>query len=91
MFRGVLYRHVRDAALLRGLGLGAGVLASSTLVAFLFAAIHPQGWVAVPALMSLAYGMTLVREWRGTLVPSMVLHGLSNGLVMLLLILLLGN
>ena len=50
-----------------------------------FAAIHPQGWVAMPALMGLATGMTLVREWRGTLVPSMVIHGLSNALVMSML------
>jgi membrane protease YdiL (CAAX protease family) len=90
MFRGVLYRHTRDMALMRGLGLGLSIAAGSTVVAFLFAVIHPQGWVAIPALMSLAYGMTLVREWRGSLVPSMVVHGVSNGLVMMLLILLLG-
>ena len=52
---------------------------------FLFAAIHPQGWVAIPALMGLACGMTLIREWRGTLIPSMVIHALSNALVMSML------
>ena len=35
-------------------------------------------------------GMTLIREWRGTLVPSMVIHGLSNGLLMSLLWIALG-
>jgi hypothetical protein len=32
--------------------------------------------------MSLACGMALVREWRGTLIPAMVIHGVSNGLIM---------
>ncbi|MCP3902672.1 MAG: CPBP family intramembrane metalloprotease, partial [Planctomycetes bacterium] len=83
MFRGVLYRHLRDA-------IGAGAPAMSVVLAtivntFVFAIIHPQGWVAVPALMSLAIGFTLAREWRGTLIPAMVMHGLSNGLVMCML------
>ncbi len=85
MFRGVLYRHLRDATARSGLSVS--VLVSTTAVGFVFAAIHPQGLVAIPALMALAYGMSLVREWRGTLLPSMVLHAVSNGLVMLLVIL----
>jgi membrane protease YdiL (CAAX protease family) len=80
MFRGVLYRHLRDAS--AGLGLAVSVVLSVVLNTFIFAAIHPQGLVAVPALMSLACGMALVREWRGTLIPSMVVHGVSNGLIM---------
>ena len=88
MFRGVLYRHLRDLS--RGLGLVASVLFSAAAGAFLFAAIHPQGLVAVPVLMALACGMTLIREWRGTLIPSMVVHGVSNGVVMLLLIIVFG-
>jgi membrane protease YdiL (CAAX protease family) len=40
--------------------------------------------------MSLATGMTLLREWRGTLLPPMIVHGISNGLVMCLLWALLG-
>jgi hypothetical protein len=32
--------------------------------------------------MGLACGMTLIREWRGTLVPSIVIHGTSNAIVM---------
>jgi len=80
MFRGVLYRHLRDAS--AGLGFVVSVLLSTLFAAFVFAVIHPQGWVAIPALMSLAVGFTLAREWRGTLVPSMVMHGLSNGLVL---------
>ncbi|MHC5008084.1 MAG: lysostaphin resistance A-like protein [Planctomycetota bacterium] len=80
MFRGVLYRHLRDASARLGLVVSIGV--SILINTFVFAAIHPQGLVAVPALMSLACGMALVREWRGTLIPAMVIHGVSNGLIM---------
>ena len=85
MFRGVLYRHLRDAT--RSLGLLLSILVSATVNAFVFAVIHPQGWVAIPALMSLAYAFTLMREWRGSVIPSMIMHAVSNGLVMTLLIL----
>ena len=36
--------------------------------------------------MSLAFAFVLVREWRGTIIPSMVVHATSNGLIMSLLI-----
>jgi membrane protease YdiL (CAAX protease family) len=60
-------------------------------MSLIFAAIHPQGWVAIPALMSLSCGFTLVREWRGTLLPGMVAHGLHNGLLLIGSILLLAD
>lgn len=85
MFRGVLYRHLREA--------GArwrptvGVLVSAVLVSFLFAVIHPQGLLAVPALMALALAFALIREWRGTLIPAMIAHGLNNTVTTVLLVL----
>jgi membrane protease YdiL (CAAX protease family) len=89
MFRGVLYRQVREAT--GGLGLVISVVMGGTLVSFIFAAIHPQGLLAVPALMALAYGFTIAREWRDTLLPSIIAHGINNGLVMLILLLILAN
>ncbi len=89
MFRGVLYRHLREAS--AWLGKAGSIGISATVVSFIFAAIHPQGMLAVPALMALAYGFTLLREWRGTLIPSMVAHGINNAVVMLLLLLLLSD
>lgn len=83
MFRGVLYRHLRGAT--ANLGRAASIVFGAAGNSFVFAAIHPQGALAIPALMSLATGMTLLREWRGTLLPSMIVHGISNGLVMCLL------
>ena len=89
MFRGVLYRHLRELSG-RWAWLGS-VVFSGTVVSFIFAVIHPQGFVAVPVLMALAYGFTIAREWRGTLVPAMVGHGLNNALVILLVIFMMGG
>ena len=57
------------------------IVLSILLTSFLFAAIHPQGWVAIPALMGIAIGMNLMREWRGSIFPSMLVHGISNAVV----------
>jgi membrane protease YdiL (CAAX protease family) len=89
MFRGVLYRHLRE--LTRWLDPVAGVAFSALISSFIFAVIHPQGVLAVPVLMSLACGFVLAREWRGTLIPSMVAHGLNNGLVLLFSVGMLGD
>jgi membrane protease YdiL (CAAX protease family) len=89
MFRGVLYRHLREAS--AGIGFGVSILFSALLMSFIFAVIHPQGWVTIPALMSLSCGFALVREWRGTLLPGMVAHGLHNGLLLIASILLLAD
>jgi membrane protease YdiL (CAAX protease family) len=79
MFRGVLYRHLREAS--GGMRRGWSVLISVLVSAFIFAVIHPQGVLAVPLLMALAAAFALVREWRQSLVPSMIAHGINNTLV----------
>jgi membrane protease YdiL (CAAX protease family) len=82
MFRGVLYRHLRELSWRWGYFLS--VAASATAAGFVFAAVHPQGPIAIPLLMIIAIGLTIPREWRGTLIPGMVTHGVHNGIVMLL-------
>jgi membrane protease YdiL (CAAX protease family) len=89
MFRGVLYRHLREAS--RRFGTLVSFVVSGTVVSLLFAVVHPQGLLAVPLLMSLALGFALAREWRGSLMPSMIAHGLNNGMVLLLAMLALGE
>lgn len=79
MFRGVLYRHLREAS--AGMRAGVSAVLSATVVSFVFAIVHPQGLLGVPALMALAYAFALAREWRGTLLPAMIAHGLNNGIV----------
>ncbi len=83
MFRGVLYRHLREATGRAGRALS--VVSAALLTSFVFAVIHPQGLLGVPVLMALALAFNLAREWRGTLVPAMVAHGINNGAVTVLL------
>lgn len=85
MFRGVLYRHLREAT--RGFGRVLSVLTSAAAVSFVFAVIHPQGVQGVPVLMALAVSFALAREWRGTILPAVVAHGLNNTAITLLLLL----
>mgnify|MGYP002725963903 CR=1 FL=1 len=84
MFRGVLYRHLRDATGRRRLVIS--VLFSGGISSFVFAAIHPQGIFGIPVLMSLAIGFCLAREWRGSLIAPMTMHAINNGLVTSMLV-----
>ncbi len=88
MFRGVLYRQVRSAA--GRLAPWLSIAAAAAVTSLVFALIHPQGVLAVPALAALAVAFSLAREWRGSLIAPMVMHGVSNGIVMAMLIVMLG-
>jgi membrane protease YdiL (CAAX protease family) len=79
-FRGCLHTHLRHV--FGGLGGPVAVILASFTSAFLFAVIHPQGWIAVPALMSLAIGFSLAREWRGGLIAPITMHAINNGVVL---------
>ena len=80
MFRGVLFHHLRGRW---------GWAASAAVVAFLFAVIHPQGWVAVPALGSIAMALAALREWRGSIIAPMAAHAFNNFVAITLALLLL--
>jgi len=83
MFRGFLLRSLRDSS--RWTGGAISFLFSLLFNSFVFAAIHPQGLLGIPPLMAIACGLTLTREWRGSLVASIVAHGLNNSAVMTVL------
>ncbi len=87
MFRGVLYRHLRDAT--TGWQKYASVIFSAVLSGLVFAAVHPQGLIGLPLLSTLAIGFALVREWRESLVAPMIMHAINNGCVATLLFLIL--
>jgi membrane protease YdiL (CAAX protease family) len=73
MFRGALFHHMRRKW---------GWAISAPVVAFIFAIIHPQGWVAVPVLGSIALVLAALREWRGSLIAPMVAHACNNFVVL---------
>ena len=79
MFRGVLYRHLRDWTASWQLWSSVGF--SAILNGLIFAAIHPQGLVAIPILATLAIGFTLTRQWRGSLLAPMTMHAIHNFLI----------
>jgi membrane protease YdiL (CAAX protease family) len=75
MFRGSLFNHMRRRW---------GWFISAFLVAFIFAAIHPQGWTLIPGLGSIAVVLAAIREWRGSLWGSIMAHAANNGIVLTL-------
>lgn len=89
VFRGLLYRHLRDASQRWGRLLSA--LTAAFLNGLIFAAIHPQGIFAIPVLGALAFSFSLVREWRGCLFAPMTMHGLHNGMITVCWVLLFVN
>ena len=84
VFRGVLYRQLRTAT--GRWGIVSSVACSLLVVSLVFAAIHPQGLMAVPALAAIAVGLGMMREWRGSLLAPMVMHGCSNAVVVTLMV-----
>jgi membrane protease YdiL (CAAX protease family) len=78
VFRGALYHHLRGWMAPIGAALVTG---------FIFAVIHPQGLVAIPALMALGVAFALIREWRGSIIAPIVAHALHNGALMTMLLL----
>ncbi|MCH2133139.1 MAG: CPBP family intramembrane metalloprotease [Phycisphaerales bacterium] len=79
MFRGVLYRHLRGGT--QRWSTWLSIVFSAALSSLIFAAIHPQGWVAIPVLGTIGVALALAREWRSSLIAPMIMHAISNGLV----------
>ncbi len=77
-FRGILYRHLRDVS--ARMSRSMSVFFAAAMNSLLFAAIHPQGLLAIPLLATLAFSFSLVRQWRGSLLAPMVMHALNNSL-----------
>jgi len=78
MFRGALFAHLRNRL---------GWWISAPVVSLIFAAIHPQGWVAIPMLGAIALVLAALREWRGSLIAPMTAHALNNAAAVLVMIL----
>lgn len=78
VFRGALFHHLRSRW---------NWVISSTIVATIFAAIHPQGWALIPALASIAIVLAGIREWRGSLLGCITAHAFHNAMLVTLLVL----
>jgi membrane protease YdiL (CAAX protease family) len=78
MFRGALFHHLRR---------GWNWLFSAGFSALIFAAVHPQGWTAIPVLGGLALIFAALREWRGSAIAPMTGHFIQNFTVTTMLIL----
>lgn len=72
MFRGALFNHLRQRH---------GWFLSALISSFIFAAVHPQGWTAIPVLGAIGFVLASIREWRGTFIASATAHALNNGVV----------
>jgi membrane protease YdiL (CAAX protease family) len=77
MFRGALFHHIRGRL---------GFVISAVITSLIFAAIHPQGWAAVPVLGAIAMVLAGIRAWRGSIIGPVVAHALNNGVVTILLL-----
>jgi membrane protease YdiL (CAAX protease family) len=83
VFRAAFYRHMRK---IPG---WATWLAATIVTSFIFAAIHPQGVVSVPLLMSIAIVLAGLRQWRGSLAAPITAHAMHNGTIITMAITLL--
>ena len=73
------------------LGLWLSVAASVLVTGFVFAIIHPQGWLGVPVLLALATAFAVVAgELQRSLVSPMIAHGINNAVALLFLLLTVG-
>ena len=89
MFRGVLYRYLRDATGHMS-ARWMSVIASAFFGGLIFAAVHPQGIIGIPVLTVLAMGFAIVREWRNSLIAPMFMHAIHNGAVTCFILLMIG-
>lgn len=71
-FRGAMHRYLRGR--LR-------FFWAALVTSLIFAALHPQGVVGIPALAAIGVGLSFIREWRDSLIAPMIAHALNNGLL----------
>jgi membrane protease YdiL (CAAX protease family) len=72
-FRGAFFGHTRQ---------WLWWPAAALMVGIIFAAIHPQGWTAIPVLGAVGFNLAVLRQWRGSLWPAIAGHALNNGFVL---------
>jgi len=69
LFRGVFYHYLRRRFTM---------VAAAAISGLIFAAIHPQGVLAIPALGMIGFVFAVLREWRGSIIAPMTAHFANN-------------
>lgn len=69
VFRGFFHSYLRQRLAAPYAGIIGGLI---------FAAIHPQGWMAIPVLAALGFNFAMIREWRGSIIAPITAHALHN-------------
>ncbi len=77
VFRGALFRHLRGRW---------SVTVAALLSALVFALLHQYHPAQLVPVFTLGFCFALVREWRGSLIPSIVCHCIHNSFVTMVLI-----
>lgn len=82
IFRGAIFRQVRGRT---GLALAAIVSAC------MFGLMHGYDFFLLLPVTTIGFVFALMREWRGSLIPTITAHALHNGVILTLGILFLGG
>ena len=72
IFRGALFRHLRSRS---------GLFIAAVISALIFGGMHGYELVMLGPVISLGFVFALMREWRGSIIPSITAHMLHNGTV----------
>lgn len=81
IFRGALYRHLRGRV---------GVWLAVPVSGLCFGVMHGYSGVLLIPVITIGVCFAMIREWRGSLIPTVVAHSLHNATVMSIVILIFG-
>jgi len=73
IFRGAFFRHLRSRS---------GLLVAAIVSAIVFGGMHGYELVLLGPVISLGVVFSLMREWRGSIIPSITAHMMHNGTVL---------
>ncbi len=73
IFRGAFFRHLRSRS---------GLLVAAIISAIVFGGMHGYELVLLGPVISLGVVFALMREWRGSIIPSITAHMMHNGTIL---------
>ncbi|MFA6046025.1 MAG: type II CAAX endopeptidase family protein [Phycisphaerales bacterium] len=82
IFRGALYRHLRGRV---------GVWVAVPVSGLCFGIMHGYSGVLLIPVITIGVCFALIREWRGSLIPTVVAHSLHNATILGIVMLIFGG